>query len=162
RLSRCELRSAADFARYHMGAYLYEKSGLRIYLDRFYGISGEEVSLAFAERRMTWIRNHGSARYWLTRGLRSATGRIGGNAPPAVRAYARTRSGFQDYYARIGDCLARMGVDIRLAAPIRSIETARDIPIVHTEAGSFSGKRLISTMPVTMTAGWAGLAGAEG
>src|SRR5262249_48734076 len=36
------------------------------------------------------------------------------------------------------------------------------IPIVHTEAGSFSGKRLISTMPVTMTAGWAGLAGAEG
>jgi len=62
RLSRRKIRSAAEFARLHMGARLYEESGLRTYLDRFYGLSGEEVCLAFAERRMDWLRKYGSAR----------------------------------------------------------------------------------------------------
>ena len=69
RLSQRDIRSAADFARFHMGSHLYERTGLRPYLDRFYGLSGEEVSVAFAERRMDWLRKYGSARYWLSRGL---------------------------------------------------------------------------------------------
>ena len=50
-----------------------------------------------------------------------------------------------------------MGVDIRLSGAVRSIEATEHGPVVHTEAGSFSGARLISTMPVAMTARWAGL-----
>ena len=34
-----KIRSAAEFARLHMGARLYEETGLRTYLDRFYGLS---------------------------------------------------------------------------------------------------------------------------
>jgi protoporphyrinogen oxidase len=157
RLSQRDIRSAADFARFHMGTHLYEQTGLRTYLDRFYGISGEEVSLTFAERRMTWLRKYGSARYWLSRGLRAARVRLGGTAPPELNAYARPREGFQHYYGRIGECLSKMGVDIRLSNPIRSIGAAEHGHVVHTETGSFFGSRLISTMPVAMTARWAGL-----
>ena len=156
-LPAATIRSAADFARFHMGAHLYERTGLRNYLDRFYGLSGEEVSLAFAERRMDWLRKYGSARYWLSRGLDAARGRMGGRAAPPLQAYARPREGFQHYYGRIGECLSNMGVDIRLSDSVRSIEATEHGPVVHTEAGSFSGARLISTMPVAMTARWAGL-----
>jgi protoporphyrinogen oxidase len=157
RLSKRNIRSAADFARFHMGSHLYERTGLRTYLDRFYGLSGEEVSLAFAERRMTWLTKYGSTRYWLSRGLRAARVRMGEKAPPALKAYARPREGFQRYYEQIGKCLSKMGVDMRLSAPIRSIEAAERGHVVHTEAGSFFAGRLISTMPVAMTARWAGL-----
>ena len=51
-----------------------------------------------------------------------------------------------------------MGVDIHLSNSIRSIGAAEHGHVVHTEAGaSFFGSRLISTMPVAMTARWAGL-----
>jgi protoporphyrinogen oxidase len=157
RLSKRDIRSAADFARFHMGSRLYERTGLRTYLDRFYGLSGEEVSLAFAERRMAWLIKYGSARYWLSRGLRAASVRMGKRAPPALKAYARPPEGFERYYGRIGECLTNKGVDIRLSASVRSIDAAEHGHVVHTEAGSFLAGRLISTMPVAMTARWAGL-----
>jgi protoporphyrinogen oxidase len=157
RLSKRDIRSAADFARFHMGTHLYERTGLRTYLDRFYGLSGEEVSLAFAERRMDWLRKYGSARYWLSRGLGAARVQMGGRAPHALNAYARPREGFQRSYGRNGECLSKMGVDIHLSNSIRSIDAAEHGHVVHSEARSFFGSRLISTMPVAMTALWAGL-----
>ena len=163
RLFQRDIRSAADFARFHMGTHLYERTGLRTYLDRFYGLSGEEVSLAFAERRMRWLRKYGSARYWLSRGLGAARVQMGGRAPPAQTAYARPREGFQRYYGRIGENLSKMGVDIHLSNSIRSIDAADHGHVVHSETGSsFFGSRLISTMPVAMTAQWAGLPVAGG
>ena len=157
RLSQRDIRSAADFARFHMGSYLYERTGLRPYLDRFYGLSGEEVSVAFAERRMAWLRKYGSAGYWLSRGLLAVRVQLEGGAPPALNTYARPREGFQRYYGRIGEGLSKMGVDIRLSNSIRSIGAAEHGHVVHTEAGPFFGSRLISTMPIAMTARWAGL-----
>jgi protoporphyrinogen oxidase len=157
RLLQRDIRSAADFARFHMGTRLYERTGLRNYLDRFYGLSGEEVSIDFAKRRMAWLRKYGSARYWLSSGLRAARLQLVGRAPPALKAYARPREGFQRYYGLIGERLSKMGVDIRLSNSIRSIGAGEKGHAVHTEAGSFFSSRLISTMPLAITARYAGL-----
>lgn len=139
--------SAGSFARYHLGERLFGQSGLRAYIQRLCGIPADEVDYRFAEKRMNWIAQ--------TVSLGSIANRLRrlGKAPvtgPAV--LVRPREGFERLFGQVGAQLRAVGVQIHLNSRLQTIRAQGEGFKVTTSRGAFLASRVISSLPLTMTA----------
>jgi len=145
-------KSAGSFARFYLGRRLFEQSGLEAYIRRLCGIPADEVEHQFAEKRMNWIARALS--------LDTVTGffRRKPDAAAGPVVLARPRAGFDVLFAQVAAQLQAKGVDIRLGARLERIERKDGEFLVTTSAGVFRVARVISSLPLTMTAEACGLA----
>jgi len=143
--------SARDFARYWIGAYLLERSGLEAYMRRFYGVPPELIDLRLAEKRMLWISEHASLANLARRYL---------NPPPpgpANRQMARPREGFAHLYAPVREALEARGVTFRLGEePVRLSRTGEGFRLA-VGADVIAADRVVSTVPLEVAARLCGL-----
>lgn len=142
RLFRWRLRNAKDFARFWIGAYLLHRSGLESYMRRFYGLPAAEIDIELAKKRMMWISTHASVRNILSRLLSRKAG------GPINRQMARPKEGFAFLYKVVADRLEADGVEVNLAAEMKSIDKHGDRLRLTTKNRSISTRRIVSTIPI--------------
>ena len=147
RLRRRRRESAGSFARYHLGERLFAQSGLRAYIQRLCGIPADEVDYRFAEKRMNWIAQAVSLGPIAARVRRFGKAQAAG---PAV--LVRPREGFERLFDQVGAQLRAEGVQIHLGSVLQKIEPQDGGFLVTTSRGVFAASRIISSLPLTMTA----------
>lgn len=138
--------SAGSFARYYLGDRLFVQSGLRAYIQRLCGIPAEEVEHRFAQKRMDWIARAVSISPLL------AKLRRGKPAGPGPAVLVRPRQGFPALFEPVAMQLETKGVEIRLGVELESIEPVGDGFRVLTSEGFVQAARVISSLPLTITA----------
>ncbi|MCM2293295.1 NAD(P)-binding protein [Allorhizobium sp. BGMRC 0089] len=152
RLFRRKMRNAEDFARYWIGAYFLQRSGLRAYMTRFYGREPHLIDLELAMKRMLWISENASFRAILSRLLsrRRPQG-------PVNRQMVRPKEGFAPLYRLVEQRLRESGVAFCLGKPGRSIEKTDAGFILHVDGHIFHAKHIVSTIPLMRTMELCGL-----
>lgn len=151
--------SAADFARHYIGVRLLKDSGLANYLARFYGLPIDEISYAFAKRRMRWISENASIRSHAHKIIRIIKVKLRlSEKTPDLKCFARPRGGFQVMYNHAAQILEKRGVICHFGSSIMSIVSHYEGFSVTTSAGVFSAKRLVNTMPLNIVCDFAGMA----
>jgi len=157
RLAGSKPESAASFARYHLGDRLFTQSGLRAYIRRLCGVSADEVEYRFAQKRMAWIARTLSFSELAAR-LRPRS--MTAAAQPA--SLVRPREGFEALFAPVAAHLAERGVTIRLNCGIESIAPCATGFQISTSQGVVSASRVISSIPLKITAQAVGIAAGGG
>jgi len=141
-----EIRTAADFARYWLGAKFLHRSGLRSYMERFCGMPIENIDRRFAEKRMMWIAEHGRLGEQARRLLRSV------KTPTAPQVsnqqLVRPRAGFTELYGPAVERLERAGVTFLLGADLKGLAKVQESFILDVGEQQISAPRVISTIPV--------------
>lgn len=152
-------RDTAEFAKYYMGAVLYEDTGLSSYISRMFGVDGTQLGVEFAYRRMDWVRDAGSLRKRARSLLRRASrlGRRREPSKPTAATVVRPVAGFQGMYGPIVASLEAAGVRFSLGAELLGIDKTDRGFVVRTAAGDIVAKRLISTIPLDRAAALLGL-----
>ncbi len=135
--------TVSSYIKFYTGNIIYEKSGLKYYVERFYGLKDDDISLSFAQQRLNMIKDYSPFRY-LKKIFRTITSKKDNRS-----AIVRSKEGFSVVYERIGDELKKLGVKVRLNADTTKIN--------KTECGKFkitaNGKEryydhVISTIPI--------------
>jgi len=139
-LSR-KIVNAKDFATFWIGDRLLNRSGLRHYMDRFYGLPADEVDVEFAEKRMLWIKEHASLRNLVRKSLFPAK-------PPANRQLARPREGFSYLYQRAMQRLERQGAKFLLGTKVDRVRRKDGWFKIEVGERRITGRRLVSTIPL--------------
>ena len=144
--------SLPSLVRYYLGNVIYERSGFRTYLERLYGLPAHEIDLEFAATRLFFLADVCSLR---RRGARAITGlwrrRPDSFDEPSV--LVRPRDGFESIYALIGERLRERGVTVRTSALLERVERDKTGAfVVRTASGTEHFDRVISTLPVPITA----------
>ena len=142
RLFRRKPANAAEFARYWIGARLFEKSGLGSYMERFYGVKADEIELDFAKKRMGWISDAASLRNRFQRMLKRKSGR------QKVQQFVRPRAGFATLYDLARRSLEEQGAVFFLGESVVGIEKVGRAFCVRSERDTWEGNRLVSTIPL--------------
>lgn len=152
RLTSRSPKSAGSFARYYLGRRLFVESGLEAYIERLCGIPADAVEHQFAEKRMNWIARALS--------FESLAGmlRRKRDTGPAPAVLVRPRGGFEHMFAAVAAQLEAKGVDIRLGASVEKIERVDGGFNLTTTNGVVRAGRVISSLPLTVTAQACGLA----
>ncbi len=147
-------RSAGSFARYYLGRRLFVQSGLEAYITRLCGIPADEVEHQFAEKRMNWIARA------LSFGTMAGIFRpkAPGSGPTVL---ARPRAGFEVLFAEAAAQLEAKGVEIRLNSSLDKIERTADGFEVTTTNRGVKAARVISSLPLVVTAQACGLPAPE-
>lgn len=143
--------TVSSFCRYYIGDVVYERSGLRTYIERLYGMPDREIDLAFATQRMSSLASWAGIRSIL-RQIRSSPAKLWSSGYYQPIALARPREGFRFAYDKIRDQLRAAGVDVRTGAALRSIE--RDEQGFTVDADGFRDQfdLVVSTAPIGVTA----------
>ena len=149
-------KSAGSFARYYLGDRLFTQSGLRAYIQRLCGIPADEVEYRFAEKRMGWIAR--------AVGLEAIASRLRPGAAQAAEpaSLVRPREGFEVLYDQVAAQLAGRGVEIHLNSQLERIDVLDEGFQVRTQKGLFTASRVISSLPLTVTAEACGIAAGKG
>jgi len=156
RLASSKPESAASFARYHLGDRLFTQSGLSAYIRRLCGVPAEEVEYRFAQKRMDWIvRTLSFAALGERLRPRSKTAALPTNL-------VRPREGFEALFAPVAAQLAERGVTIRLNCGIWSIAVTATGFQLATSRGDVFASRVISSIPLKITAQAVGIAAEAG
>ncbi len=146
--------SAGSFARYYLGRRLFVRTGLSNYITRMFGIAADDIDYAFAEKRMAWIAR--SAR------ISSLTDRLvpkrRAASRPAARPVVRPRAGFEGLFATAIAQLRDAGVDVRFDVALAAIDGSIGAMAVHTDGDTLTADRVVSTLPLNLTAGLCGVA----
>ncbi|QEE42328.1 MULTISPECIES: NAD(P)-binding protein [unclassified Methylobacterium] len=142
RISRPKIGNARDFARYWIGNYLLQRSGLESYMTRFFGTPAEKVDLDFAEKRMLWIKEHSSPRAML-RHLRPHKA-----SAPTNRQLARPRSGYHDLYTVAAEKLVRQGTVFQLGSAVSRISKVGAKFQIEAGGQTLTADRVVSTIPI--------------
>lgn len=152
RLFDRKITNAKEFAKYWMGEYFLEKSGLENYMSRFFGVDASLVDLEFAKKRMLWIERNSSIKYFMRILWRDS------NEGPINRQLARPISGFDELYRPAAEKLEKDGAVFKLGQPIASITRDSNNLIVRSGGQTLVANRLISTIPINRTLELASLA----
>jgi len=146
--------NAKDFATFWIGGRLFNRSGLRHYMDRFYGLPAEEVDVKFAEKRMLWIKEHASLRNLVRKSISPAK-------PPANRQLARPREGFAYLYRRAMQRLERQGAKFLLGTKVDRVRREDGRFKIEVGERRITGRRLVSTIPLASIQTLCGIRPAE-
>jgi len=141
--------NAESHAIYHIGSYLYRRSGLRNYLLRFYGIDSKQISLHFVKRRMN-LADAFSVRKVAKDLLGRMKSTRGSIAVVKTRALARPIEGFAAHYDKVTNVLRAEGVEVRCSAGLKAMSKVEDGLKISTASGTLFAKRVINTLPLKM------------
>jgi phytoene dehydrogenase-like protein len=146
------------FVRYYLGDRMYRDSGLRNYIERFYGAREDEIDLEFARQRLEVMQRECSLRGNALRLLARLFARPAGPDPwRAWEAWVRPREGFDLVYRLIRDQLEARGVTVLTGRRIRAITRAGDGFAVEFDDQTRHYRRVISTIPVPAVLRYIGL-----
>ena len=153
RLNPRRAASAEDFCVRALGRRLYQQLGLQTYLDRFYGVSGANLELRFAEQRMQPIAEATRFKAMLDRVGRAFAKRRGAAADRHhhTDGLARPRDGFETMYGAAQSILADRGASFRFGVNLHAIEKRDQGFVVRTAGGDIECRDVISTIPVADT-----------
>ena len=130
-----------EYAMYHMGANIYQRSGLKGYIGRLHGVPDDEIDIEFARKRLSMIANLSP---WLV------LARKINRKPGVVRAQRLVRppQGMAYLYDLIKEELLKLGVELRFNQSVQKIESLgnRLQIVAGGEAEQFD--ELISTIPI--------------
>jgi protoporphyrinogen oxidase len=141
RLRYRRMHSAGDFARYYLGNLIYDRTGLKGYIERFFSSSDDKVDVDFARKRMRWIADAASIS---TRLRRRGVKRVESGT---VKVCVRPRQGFAALYRQIGDLLRRDGIVIETGVRLTKIEPSGTGFTIHADGRQVAATRLIGTIP---------------
>jgi protoporphyrinogen oxidase len=165
RLRYRHAENAGDYARSRLGAFFYEESGLRFYMERLLGSAPNEVDISFARQRLDWLTSATRPRHVMAQiggqiGARIAR-RLRSGAPRARDAASLVRApgGFAPYYDRAVQALRRQGVRVVLDAGMAGIAPLGEEGGValRCAAGTVVARRVVSTIPIDAALGLVGL-----
>lgn len=143
----------ASFVRYYLGERLYQRSGLRNYIERLYGIDEKDIDLEFAVQRMAFLAEVCSLRRLVPR----LAGRLWRRPVARKEVLVRPRAGFAVVYDAIGRELSAHGVEVHLSCRIGSIKRRDRGFTIESSVGVQHYDRVISTIPVGATSRLVGL-----
>lgn len=153
RLFHTRRTNAQEFARFWIGSRLLHLTGLDHYLKRFFGIAAEEVDVAFATKRMMWIRDHATIGFWVRRIFGSKKEKT-----PTNRQMVRPRSGYADLYAIARRDLQAAGVEFMLGTKIDAVRKVDAIFQIRIGERVLTTPRIVSTIPLDRAGRLFGLA----
>ncbi|MBS1911770.1 MAG: FAD-dependent oxidoreductase [Bacteroidetes bacterium] len=139
------------YVKYYLGTTIYERSGLKSYIERFYCTDDTSVDLEFARQRLTPLERECRLRNNLIRILRDAGNHDAQAAP--WHCYVRSREGFgHAYHQIIRPALEAAGARIVMNCTIERIARLGEGFIVETDSGSRLYDQVISTIPIPAAA----------
>ena len=144
-----------SFVKYYLGSAMYERSGLKSYIERFYSTRDTNIDLEFARQRLLPLQHDCALRKNLARIIRDARNKNLMDKPWAC--YVRSPEGFGHAYGIIRDDLENRGVDIRLGYTVDRIRRDAGGFVIDGSAGAERFDRVVSTIPVPVAAGYMGL-----
>lgn len=154
--------SAGSFARYYLGKRLFDRTGLSNYIARMFGIDADSMDYEFAEKRMDWIARSTSLKAFTSR-LLARPGK--GVAQPGTvqpgRPVVRPRAGFEILFDSAVGQLRRDGVDVRFDVPIETLGHDGGKATVSSGGVTMTADRVISTLPLNLTATLSGIVPSE-
>jgi len=142
--------SAQSFLFRYLGKMLTKSSGIERFVERFYGLSAQDVSYAFAEARMGQIVSGTSIRHRIAYTL----SRMRQSRRPddtRVQCLARPKEGFAAFYAGAIRQLEEAGVKPFLGCDIAQIRKTGDQFELKSDGGSITSDRVFSTIPLAKT-----------
>jgi protoporphyrinogen oxidase len=147
RLSRRAPAHAEDACLKALGAVMYERSGLRTYIERFHDLPAPEIGTLFYDTRMQFVDQAASWQkvletYW--RGLRRKPYR---KSPPRP-FIVRPEGGFEILYNEIQRQLEAASVVFRLGEAINAIDHEADGFELGLGEGRFTCDDVIGAMPL--------------
>lgn len=143
--------SLAAYMRYYVGNSLYQRSGLKSYIERLYAVPDSEVDLEFALQRIPSLPYECGLRRNMRRLLGEMFNRTG--EENGWNCYVRPADGFPAAYRLIESDLRTNGVRVRTEARIETIEKrGREFVIRFADAPAERYDLVISTIPVGVMA----------
>jgi protoporphyrinogen oxidase len=153
RLFRRRIRNAQDYGEYWISSRLMKLSGLRYFMERFYGVPPEKIDNQFAQSRMRWIRDNASVRKNIARLLKWPA-----RQPVRQQQLVRPREGFDYLYRAAAKQLENQGAEFYLGEQLKSLQRQSKIFVLQTGSSRLKAKRVISTIPLTRMMDLCGLA----
>lgn len=149
-ISKLKYNSKNDvpgYAKYYLGSRIYNKSGLKNYIERFYGIPDSSIDLKFAIKRMYMIGSGASLRRNFSKIFTSRKLKVSYNPIFLVRP----QSGFENAYGPLQMQMESNGIHFKLNTKIIRITRTENIFTVHHSSTEESFNRIISTIPINET-----------
>lgn len=152
----CKLRywrkpDLVSYIKYYIGGTLYEKSGLRAYIERLYQSKDSEIDIEFALKRLDYLVYYGSVRVVTRRFFANLFSR------ETFKWLARPAGGFLVMYQKAEGVLGGRGVTVLKGYSIKSIEKAGSDFVLRSENEERRYKRVFSSIPVGITARLTGI-----
>lgn len=136
-----------EYVHYYLGPRVYEQSGLKAYIERFYAVPHDEVDLEFALQRLDALPERCSLRRNAGRMARESFDRS--VAEKTWGCYVRPEKGFGAVYTLIEEHLRSQGVAITYGAGITRVEKREQKYIIYRDDVEPQEYDLIvSTIPV--------------
>ncbi|MBW4671710.1 MAG: NAD(P)-binding protein [Cyanomargarita calcarea GSE-NOS-MK-12-04C] len=147
RLSGHKINSVDDEMKYYLGPF-YQKTGLRKYIARLYGMSPSDVGLEFSQKRMSFIAERFRTSEILNKLLTLKANRLNQWTTFPI-SYARPTSGFSSMYSYIGEELKRQNVNLCFGVQIKEI-LIDEKKIITSDGKVYTYEHLLSSIPITL------------
>jgi protoporphyrinogen oxidase len=145
KLSGSQFKTTDDELQYYFGPF-YQKTGLRKYVERLYGMSPASISLQFSGKRLGYVTD---AVRFKTIVSKLATFKFGDlnkwRISPSI--YARPKDGFSAMYGYIAEELRASNVDVNLGEQIQKI-LIDEKKIINSDNKVYSYDKLLSSIPL--------------
>ncbi len=139
--------SVDDELKYYFGPF-YNKTGLRSYVERLYGMSPSEISLQFSGKRLGYIKNALRLEEILKKIIKLQFGELNKwKISPTI--YARPASGFSAMYGYIHDDLQTNNVKLNLGDQIEKI-LIDEKKIIAKNDKVYKYDYLVSSIPLAL------------
>jgi len=149
RLRFGEVGNADAYARKILGRRLYERLGLRNYMERFYGSSAELIDRSFVDDRMKFVLRAVQPAAMAGTIAQLVRSKVSAPKPAPKRvALARPRAGFEALYAPVVKALEDKGARFVLGAGTEAIRRVSDGFEITTAQGVYRCARLVNTLPL--------------
>jgi protoporphyrinogen oxidase len=145
----CRLDSVSAFARYYLGDAMYLRSGLKSYIERFYGLPDDEIDFEFARQRLSVLQESCSLRRvaWDLL-IRLAGQRSRRYDWRSWSAWVRPPGGFDVAYAAIREQLNDERVSVLTGITIHSIARKGSRFVIEFDDRAVTYDRVVSTIPL--------------
>jgi len=144
-----------SYIKYYIGDTVYQRSGLKSYIERLYQTDDITIDLEFGKQRLQGIERDCSLR---KNGPRIARQIFkAGREEIPWRCFVRPRGGFGEGYDVVAEQLRRQGVTIETGADIRTIKKSGDGFLIYFPDREEYFDRIISTIPIAATSGYIGM-----
>jgi protoporphyrinogen oxidase len=143
------------YIQYYIGREIYEKSGLKHYIERLYHLEDRKIDLNFALKRLGYLEWYGGIRKNIYRLSRKVHRRL--QRKPLLRYFARSAKGWGYMYARICEALESRRVKLLLNARIDQIDKTSAGFRIRMGSEERVYDHLVSTIPLGTLAKLAGV-----
>ncbi len=147
--------SVPAYAKYYMGDTVYERTGLKRYIERLYQIPDSQVGIEFAEQRLSELQYHTPAhlvrRFFVEQQTARERKRVHDEGDHRPWVHVRHEDGFDAQYGAIGDYIRAQGVGVHLGASVQKVERDADNGFLLRVAGAGEPRRyerVVSTIPI--------------